>query len=466
MSAGDVKSELDKKGWSMPHGMCNAIGMAGWLLNNGEHVSLRNYPDYYGSRDFVLEIEGVTVLGSHIKVTPAGASIISRSPAEPHDDLRRKLDLAQNWSSRSSGSRALGLLRRHGANFFIATEFTVHVREHPDTRGMVAVFHISRMESLFANLHKMMLSSNKTCWLSYAAQTDALRHLGPSDASPTPQDEVFWLICPESSHEAETAASFCQKVEKLTGERPDLCEVGGMSYDKVAEQEGLGWYPFFTFLFLPDPADAGDVVRWVVDQSQRVSLCRYTLGSSISLFRGRDLPWFTKEFEARTGLSSEEYALGAWIGLDLWFCDEASRKDDCLRSVREMQDNLALLVASKRWFRRTMDAHLPDCSIGERSLSNASWQHELYGSDYAQLKITRDMWDPHNQLSYFWGVGGDGRHPSTCSRQFSDGAEDKNCRAAQVAVDKMVKQKRAEFAAACPAPPQGQWKTWRSSCEV
>ena len=66
--------------WSIPHGECSAVGVAGWLLNGGTHAVL-NFRRMYHD-DYVREIRAVTMRGSIIRIL--GARLIVES-LSPHD---------------------------------------------------------------------------------------------------------------------------------------------------------------------------------------------------------------------------------------------------------------------------------------------------------------------------------------------------------------------------------------------
>ena len=136
----DVLPWLHDQGFIMPHGECSTVGVAGWLLNNGNHPELLNYQRWYGERPFLRRITAVTTQGSVLAIDENGDfEIVDRSPSEPQIvwGMRRLFTRTSKVFDAVTSLFDLPSLRetlfeRLGANWMVATSFRIEVLRRPE----------------------------------------------------------------------------------------------------------------------------------------------------------------------------------------------------------------------------------------------------------------------------------------------------------------------------------------------
>ena len=86
--------------------------------------------------------------------------IVKRSPHEPHEQLKAMVDdanaLGKSGVGAAKGTGAQKVLRKYGANMFIATEFKVEVREKPEPVVVSATYPGARMAALQPRFHALL----------------------------------------------------------------------------------------------------------------------------------------------------------------------------------------------------------------------------------------------------------------------------------------------------------------------
>lgn len=406
---GEVSPVMEKHGWSMPHGQCKTVGVAGWMLNRGSHPLLQNYQNSYGPEGFLREIRAVTVLGSRLRIRRDKIEVISRSRFEDGADLERKIRLLPRPSDANPDGYLLWF-RWYGANFLIATQFTVEIREAKPPLVVRIGYNISRLPDLIPKLYNAMIGPDEEVkCLVWPHLHMKSKKIGAPSAYPSLLDdpERLYLQCVHWSPLAD-AASIVDQVGHMLGEVPDMSMADTLAFDRMSSHEGFGWYPAFFEAFVPNTSHVAEMVELVANGLNE-SDCRINAGMGLHARPGwREHPFgFNHEDH---GLTKEEVNNGAWIGYDVWFGDDQDRKEECIASARKFMARFGEEAERRGFYRRPIDVHLPDCSVeedGPSKWTDKSWQSLYYQREsYGRLLMVKKMWDPNDQISFFLALVG------------------------------------------------------------
>jgi len=127
---------LAKVNYSMPHGECLTVGLAGWALNVGNHPELKNFDNKWGydGKGFINKITMVSYAGSIFTVDKDGIDLVelgneSLTGWQARAFLTETTGLGIDYFSpeMSSSGPCMKVFKLFGANLAIATEFEIEL---------------------------------------------------------------------------------------------------------------------------------------------------------------------------------------------------------------------------------------------------------------------------------------------------------------------------------------------------
>ena len=152
----DVVPGLHEIGYSMPHGQCLTVGLAGWLLNLGNHPETNIYANFYET-PFLKKITGVDYDGNIVTIDKNGLSFVDRSPSMSEEmlmarlqnttQIAKALDIGLGVAGRRdnypSESIEMRIMQYWGASLMVATEFEIELLNRKEPPYLVFLYDIS-----------------------------------------------------------------------------------------------------------------------------------------------------------------------------------------------------------------------------------------------------------------------------------------------------------------------------------
>ena len=338
--------------------------------------------------------------------------IVKRSPFEPHEQLMAMVNdanaLGKSGVGAAKGTGAQKVLRKYGANMFIATEFKVEVREKPEPVVVAATYSGARMAELQPRFHALLDNkrSEVVCFFAFYPVMAGRRAAGANVSSSSypsldSKEDTFEVGCKYGEEpEAATKVQFlCNYIQDALGEPARMCVKSTSHFAVLTEHEGFGWYPFFSGVFFPadvltgpppsngtgiavrentQAALIGQVMQHLFELL-RTSECRFTEGNSIMMVPTEVLPrTFMDQIGDTKGFKDKrDFIGGRWLFFDNWLNDDVERKEQCVTSTQQLQHQFTEYIDSLGLVQRAWDTHLPDCSK-----SRVGWRQRYYGNDY------------------------------------------------------------------------------------
>jgi hypothetical protein len=370
----DVLPAVKEAGFSMPHGECSTVGIAGYILNNGDHPDLRNLDRLYET-PYVKKIEGVTTRGSIIQVDEDGVTIVESSTTEDPDSLQESLTQALTTLAEVAAAQEgdthtaiaateLELVQQYGANMLVATTIWVELLAQPEPFFAHVIFDASEVLA-----------------------ADILRDLFYLDED---SDSVDCGIIIETHYSADIEVALLVKCV-------DWDDQGGVNILNVfqdyswsvnwemeettsayflwhASSHGLGWVPRTYYVVLDE---AVDVAAIVIEHLASLTEC------------------------ANCFAEFNQYQFGAH--LDYWCSDMPENKDRCVADTANMHERIEDSLGVSWW----ADPHLPNCE-GD---TDDWWDFTGVFSHYSPImsmsrnaaRNIAEVWDEDDRLGFWMG---------------------------------------------------------------
>ena len=417
----DVLPWLEERGYIMPHGECSTVGVAGWLLNGGNHPELWNFNRWYGGRPFLKRITAVTTQGSVIEIDDKGdIEIIVRSPSESSDFLwkmRRMLLKNKPAYSLLYDVVAPDSIFTHkaqtiGANWIVATSFRIEVLPRPepffafvsfDLRDVLAPPVLDRLLTIDHDV------SYVDCGI--IVQTNALKT----------QAATLTLKCADwvDSDGATLRAMF----DRSGFEHAEMHPVSSSYLAWHTNSSGKGWVPMTRLSFgQPNAEQLGRLLSRLY--TRRCEECFVEINHwepfPNGLFRDMTEKW--------TGSAHMD-----------WFCsDTPSNKERCVAWSEEVN-------ADPDWgVGRFADPHLPNCDPSEVT----THYNSLYFGLGLGRRLLKRLWDPNRRISYWMDTEGTSQ---MCDAGVAQGELSSTCRRAGVDATSLAAIKYNEYKERCDA---------------
>jgi len=151
----DVVPGLQEMGYSMPHGQCLTVGLAGWLFNIGNHPETNVYDNYYET-PFLKKITGVDYDGNIVTIDKNGLSFVDSAPNTTEAMMTTRLQSTRKIANvLDSGVKAAGLsnypsesiemriMQYWGASLMVATEFEIELLTRKEPPYLAFLYDIS-----------------------------------------------------------------------------------------------------------------------------------------------------------------------------------------------------------------------------------------------------------------------------------------------------------------------------------
>jgi len=408
----DVLPEVTERMFSMPHGECTTVGIAGYFLNNGNHPELGNLRRLYDT-PYIKRIEGVTTRGSIIQVDENGVQILDSSATEDQEALQSSLIQALRQQTEDSevqkkvAQTELELVQQYGANMMVATSITIEL--------------LPRLEPFFAHI---------VFDAAQVLEAGVLRDLFFFDED---SNDVDCGIIIETHYSSDIEVALlvkCVDWGDATGANIlnvmndydwsiswEMMESKSSYFLWHASSHGLGWVPRTYIVALDEAVDVADIV---IGHLADLTEC------------------------ANCFVEFHQYQYGAH--LDYWCSDLPENKERCMADTANMHERIEESLGVP-WF---ADPHLPNCEGDDWEVTGLFTHYSPFLS--MSRSVARDVaevWDEDDRLG-FWMGAKDELPTGECDAGTTTPSLSDTCVAAGVTISSLAEIERVKYETLCP----------------